>query len=192
MQLGTVSHRVRSMLFEAPNELYQLYGSLLNTTLCTPHWKQFFRSKLVSEYEISRWCTVNSPLHYTLVDIVLYYTKFLCISCRQVIITNADNYYSPMFFHEVVKGYNDSDIVMTNMVTKGSVLTVEARRSRIDLGTYAVRVDFLRKTNTSFLNSLPMRPDAHDYHDADGYFIEKLVSHHARVKHVKWIYFFHN
>jgi hypothetical protein len=107
-------------------------------------------------------------------------------------ITNADNYYSPKFFAEVVTAYPDYDIVMTDMITKGNLLNVEARRARVDLGSYAVNVDFLRRTNTSFLNALPKRADAHDYHDADGHFIERLVLHRARVKHVNSILFFHN
>jgi hypothetical protein len=189
--LKSMGFRVNTKVFEAPKSLYDKYGALINK-LCTPGWKERFLEMTYKPSDVDRFCNINSPLHYTLVDIALHYVKVNCPTCRMVLTTNADNYYSSRFFTNVIKSFPEYDVVMSNMISKGEPYTVELRRGRIDLGSYAVSVDFLRKTNTQFLNSIPIRSQARDYHDADGHFIERLVAYKARVKHINETYFFHN
>lgn len=83
-------------------------------------------------------------------------------------------------------------MIMSNMVDKGLLVRVHPARRRVDLGAFVVSVPFLRAHSLSFLNSLPVRPMANDYHDADGLFIEALTSKNASIYIDPQINFFHN
>jgi hypothetical protein len=191
-KLRPTPHRLQLKVLEAPQRIYETYGNMLNGTLCSPMHNQYFLKIGYPAHDFNRWCDVNSPLHYSLVDLALYYVTYKCPSCRQVLTTNADNSYSPDFFLELATAYSSYDIVLTDMVDRGRYFPVEPRRTQVDLGAYAVRTDFLRRTNSSFFKSLPLRPYARDYHDLDGMFIDRLVASGARVKHVKRVLFIHN
>ena len=68
-----VNHRIRVSLIEFPSVMYQTYGTYIDT-LCTESWKQQ-ALQLFHQGFIGRFCKVNSPLHYLLVDIVIEYVK---------------------------------------------------------------------------------------------------------------------
>jgi hypothetical protein len=56
------------------------------------------------------------------------------------------------------------------------------RKQHENLLALILRVDFLRKTDTQFLNSLPRRPNALDYFNVHTYILERLVFYKAKVK----------
>jgi hypothetical protein len=191
-------HRITANLFELPESLYKSREHIIDK-LCTNDWKYLFEKiQKFKSKDINRWCSVNSPLHYTLCDAALWYLNKYCDTCRYVMTTNADNGYSPVFFEKIfqmsnVSYWTDSfDIALVNMVTKGKTVNVIPKKGYLDLGSYIVRMDFIRKHNMSFLSSLPPYPDASNYHDADFFFFEKAVRRGARLSFIKDTLFFHN
>lgn len=190
------STNIRVVLMDFPGWVYDQYGSEL-AILCSSRLKHLLDESF-SQADISRHCNVNSPLHYLLVDIALYYVLNKCQTCKQIMVTNADNHYSAQFLNNTLRimenprGKFNFDVVMTNMVSRGQLLYVKAQRRHVDLGAYIVRTEFLAKHGISFLGALPERPQANDYHDADGYFIEQLRSAGARIHISQEFFFFHD
>ena len=187
-----VTHHIRVSLIEFPSWVYQTYGNYIDT-LCTEFWKQQALQQFHVGF-IGRFCKVNSPLHYLLVDIGLEYVKTNLYSYSYwIIITNADNYYFPQFFDHLMKWKNSSvDVLMTNMIHNGNLFPTLFKKSKTDLGSYAIKSNFLKKTNITFLNSLPFRSNPIHYHEADGYFLEKLISLNANTHKEDSYSFAHN
>lgn len=187
---------MRVVLMDFPAWVYSQHGSVLST-LCSSRLRHLL-DQTFPESDIRRHCNVNSPLHYLLVDIALYYVLNKCESCKQVLVTNADNHYSTTFWNttllemESPRGSMRYDVVITNMISRGKVFPVKAERRHVDLGAYIVSTDFLRKTSISFLSALPHRAQANDYHDADGHFIDHLRESGARIKICSDYLFFHD
>ena len=184
---------MRVSLVYFPRWLYDKYGVFLDR-MCSPRWKYTaLKFDIHTAKLVSRYCDVNSPIHYLLVDLVLHYVLTSMTSCQWIVTTNADNFYSPLFFQLVadtnVRSY---DVVMANMITKGEPYDTKPKIAGVDLGAYAVSTSFLRLTNASFLNSLPSTVDPQFYHDADGHFIEFVRKHDARILKSPGYYFFHN
>ena len=167
--------------------VYDTHASYLES-LCTDTLKAEM-ALVHPQGEINRFCEVNSPLHYLLVDAALVYVKKYCVSCRYLLTTNADNAYSPLFFALTA---NNSDVIMANMISKGSAVVTKAKIAYVDLGSYLASVDFLRRTGVTFLSSVPARPSARNFHDADGHFITALIDKGAQVVKVDEYLFFHN
>jgi hypothetical protein len=184
--------KVTAVPFDVPDKLIDQYSPYLET-LCSEKWKhEMISTKQHSAHDVSRHCEVNSPLHYLLVDIALHYLKKSCASCRRLIVTNADNYYSPKFFSAIASSTNDNvDVLMTNMITRGYVFPVKPEKGKIDLGAYSVSFDFIRRTGSSFLTSIPSHPQANDYHDADGHFLVNLLRYGARTSLLDEYLFYH-
>lgn len=135
--------------------IYDAHGSYL-LSLCADTIKAKM-SIVYTTREISRFCDVNSPLHYLLADAALAYVKKYSITCRYILTTNADNAYSPLFFN--LTTYN-TDVILTNMIHKGKAFLTKPAVTHIDLGAYLASVNFLRRTGVSFLSSVPLRPTA--------------------------------
>jgi hypothetical protein len=183
--------RVRVSLMEFPAWLYQEHGTYLES-LCHNDYKAR-ALKLYQPFEIVRYCSVNSPLHYLLCDLTLHYIASSVPSCQWVVTTNADNFYSMGFFDNLANtSSSEYDVMMSNMLTRGNVLETSAAVGGVDLGAYAVSMRFLNKWKSSFLNSLPTRSGPRHYHNADGHFIEHLVSKNARIKKIPGFFFIHN
>ncbi len=118
-------------------------------------------------------CEINSPLHYLLVDVVLYYITTYCINSKYLIVTNADNSYSLEFFNIFKKEENFvHDILASNMVWKGMIMQVSAEVGKIDLGGYGTSRPFLCKNGITFLNSYPDEVNAHHYHNLMVYLLQ--------------------
>jgi hypothetical protein len=184
------STHIRTTVLQVPHRIYKEYGNFLST-LCTDEYVDTSLRKGIAMADIRRHCDVNSPLHYLLVDIAIERLKHTCPNCF-LVTTNADNSYSPLFFSKVMEKTASSDVIMSNMITKGTPLAVAPQRGKLDLGSYAVRIHFIQKYNLNFLGSLNDRASARDYHDADGYFIEKLLKKGARIAVLSEYLFFHN
>jgi len=190
--IDSVHRRISVSLVQFPPWIYKHYGSYIET-LCTDSWK----NKALRLYHagfIGRFCNVNSPLHYLLVDIVLEYVKAkMKPSPYWIVITNADNYYFPNFFGHL-KEWKDSkiDVLMVNMIHNGILFPTSFKKSSTDLGAYAVKSNFLIKTNVSFLSSLPVRSNAINYHEADGHFLENVLSLNAMTHKIDDYNFAHN
>jgi hypothetical protein len=167
---------VQVLPMDVPDWIFDRYGSYV-LELCSERWKTaVIASKLHSAMDVSRHCEINSPLHYLLVDIALHHILQSCSSCHRLLVTNADNLYSPRFFDTALSPSNQQfDLVITNMVTRGVIFPVQAKKGHVDLGAYATSIDFLRRTGLRFLSSLPSHPQANDYHDADGHFLVKMI-----------------
>jgi len=187
-----VTHRIQVSLVQFPSWVYQKYGIYIDS-LCTKSWMQSALTKFPPS-DISRHCDVNSPLHYLLVDVTLEYVKAtLTSNTYWLVITNADNYYIPQFFDNLVSSKDtDTDVLMVNMVHKGHLFPTTFQREKTDLGAYAIKSNFLIHSKALFLNSLPTRCNAKHYHDADGHFIENLVSLRAKVQKVEAYLFAQN
>ena len=186
-QAGMLHGQPTVSVLSISGAIYDAHESYLQS-LCTDALK----AEMALVYplsQINRFCDVNSPLHYLLVDAALVYVKKYCVSCRYLLTTNADNGYSPLFF--ALTAHN-SDVIMANMITKGSPFVTKAKIAHVDLGSYLASVDFLRRTGVTFLSSVPARPSAKNYHDADGHFITALVEKGAKVVKVDEYLFFHN
>ena len=178
-------------ILEVPEIFYQNHSTFL-PSICTAEWKASMLKNNYDEKQVGRFCGIDSPTHYLIVDVIIYMLKNQCTSCSQVIVTNADNAYSPLFFDYITTNHSIVDVAMTNMITKGKRLDVRADVGKIDLGSYAVSLDFLRKTGVTFLNSLPARAAPQHYHDADGHYIRKLREKGARMIKSEGYLFFHN
>ena len=187
---SSIKH-VRVSVMEFPAWLYLEYGSYL-ASICRSDFKTS-ALRMYSMHEVSRFCDVNSPLHYLLCDLTLHYIASFVTSCKWIITTNADNFYSAGFFENLATtNTSEHDIMMSNMLTRGTVLETQPSVGGVDLGAYAVSTTFLNKCKASFLNSLPSRSGPRQYHNADGHFIENLVSKNARIKKTKGHFFIHN
>ena len=184
------SRSSQAFLLNFPSNLYSNLDTYLHS-ICSKDYRRFMiRANKV--FELQRYCTVNSALHYLLVDITLEIIKMLCTrKDSKLLVTNADNYYSSRFFDALLANPS-ADIVMTNMVSRGSAMVTRPVVAGIDLGSYAVSISFLRKTNITFLNALPERVLPDHYHNADGHFVEHIIAHGARVKKIDEFLFFHN
>ena len=184
---------IRVSLMEFPKWLFEEYGNYLEN-ICNSDYKAKL-SKFHPNWQISRFCDVNSPLHYLLCDVTL---RFVLTSLKQskwIMVTNADNYYLPQFFDAVAgTDTKNHDIIMSDMVTAGGRMIVDSKPQvgHVDLGAYAVSSDFLRTSNVSFLGALPQRSGPQHYHDTDGYYIMNLVGKGARVRKVPGFFFIHN
>ena len=187
-----VHHRIQVSLIQFPSWIYKQYGSYIET-LCTDGWIQS-ALKIYPSSDIARHCNVNSPLHYLLVDITLEYVNAVFnLKPFWIVITNADNYYIPQFFQHLTTWKDtDTDVLMVNMVHKGHLFPTSFEREKTDLGAYAIKSDFLSKTSALFLKSLPLRCNAKHYHDADGHFIENLISLNAKVQKIEAYLFAQN
>lgn len=165
-----------------PSLIYKDYGNELKT-LCSGHYLQ----RLTDEYsagEISRYCKIDSPKHYFLVDLTIEWLRRQCKFCRYMLVTNGDNFYSYQFFSQIARHAIDNpDVIYFDFVEKNWALyNAVLRRSGTDLGAYLVTFDLLKSHNLSFLGSLPTRVTARHYHDADGYFIESVLGVPGGVK----------
>lgn len=183
--------RTQISLLTVSSEVFDRYGHALEG-LCTRVWKQMMLAKGFDEWVIDhRYCAVNSPLHYLIVDMALSYIKNFCATCLQVVVTNADNSYSPLFFKYTAEAVK-YDIAMVNMVSRGIAFNTTAAIGNVDLGAYAVSVGFLRRTGLSFLESLPARAEPQDFHDADGHFLTAMMRRGATMNKSQEFLFFHN
>jgi len=182
---------IRIDLLYIPPQMFTEYGSFVHK-LCAKHARTYFSILGFGPWEISRFCDVNSPMHYLFVDVVIEYIKSYCSQAKLVIVTNADNSYLPSFFHEILKRSQKFDVIMSNTLYSGNIMRVEAKRGSVDLGAYASSIPFLRETGITFTGSVPDKPLANDYHDADGLFIESLQAHNARFSIIDTFLFAHN
>jgi len=194
IQGGIYFTSLKTNLLDIPDWMYE-QSTVYFRNLCS----DFLQSPLSNQYNADdkdRFCTINSALHYLLVDIVIEYLKHSCTDCKSLVVTNADNYHAPAYFNKLLKASFDReyqfDITMTNMVWKGSAQYVQPHRGQADLGTFFVSLPFLRRTGINFLNALPSNPTVHDYHDADGIFIDELFFQRGRVKIDEDFLFAHN
>ena len=176
---------------DIPNHIYSNNDYILNTLCNNNYIYKVLLSGKFTPYDMSRYCWINSSIHYLLVDIIIYYITNYCINCMKLIITNSDNFYSPKFFDLIIHHFN-YDIVMTNMITRGKLLYVQPKPEHVDLGAYIINVNFLKNNSINFLNSLPMRPEPKDYHDADGHFIVNMKNNNANIKIIDDFLFYHN
>ena len=110
-------------ILKFPPWVYESRRSYLADNLCSETWKKWTREiKMYTDGQLSRFCDVNSPLHYLMVDITLAILKKKC-NAQWLIVTNADNYYSPQFFKRLHEVPISVDVFITNMVHQG-LLTI--------------------------------------------------------------------
>jgi len=181
---------VKAHVLDFPSWIYTKHSQTM-PELCSQRRKDELRSLLYPEEHIAKFCFIDSPLHYVLTDMALLYTLAHVRSSKHVMVTNADNSYSPLFYNALLSEENDKfDIITTNSILKGGILYVRPEKGQIDLGSYAVSPDFLRKTGVTFLSSLPWRPRADHYHDADGHFFVTLCKRGPLILNISAFYFY--
>ena len=162
--------------------------------LCVDDWRQKLVSGGWSKDTVRRYCEVNSPLHYHLTDRALSFVVDNCTSCKHVVVTNADNSYTPDFLQKAtaLMASGAYDIVLVNMLHRGNVIEVAPENGKLDLGCALLSIDFLRKNKLSFLSSLPQPTEPQHYHDADFWMIDNCIKHGARIGYIREVLFNHN
>jgi hypothetical protein len=177
-------------ILDVPDSLYDQYGAYIES-LCTAEQRQGIQNRGYAKESIDHMCRVNSPLHNLLSDLMLEYIKRDAASSQWLIVTDVDNSYSPEFFTFVSSVRKKADIALVNM-KKDNVVNSTSKALYAGLGSFAVSIPFLRKSGATFLSSIPLRPAAHHYHDADGHFIKALLTHGARAIKTETILFTRN
>ena len=185
------STKVHVKVLNIEKERYELYSTLLSS-LCTKEWKELEISQGFPEDHLERVCTVNSPLHYHITDIALEYTLQSCLSCNYIVITNADNTYSPNFLFSTISLLNQYDIVITDMLHMDTYVHAAPRLSQMDLGGVIFQSKYLKSAGYTFVTALPQPPEPHHYHDADYFFIKKLMGLGAHISVLHKVLFVHN
>ena len=182
-------------LVQLADNIYTFFDTELSVLCNGVYFDALLRSNI--PHHVQRFCGINSPLHYALVDLVLAeLTSQKDGPASHVLVTNADNMYSARFFENLAKELANSsvaaDYLYSGMVWKGQHFPVKPAIHGLDLGGYVVSLAFLRKNlHISFLNSIPDAPSARDYHDADGHFINQLNANGARHKMFGALDYFH-
>jgi hypothetical protein len=167
-------------ILDVPDSLYDQYGAYIES-LCTAEQRQGIQIHGYAKESIDHMCRVNSPLNNLLSDLMLEYIKRDAASSQWLIVTDVGNSYSPEFFTFVSSARDKADIALVNMIDWGKFVNSSAKASHVEPGSFAVSIPFLRKSGATFLSSIPLRPAAHHYHDADGHFIKALLTQGARA-----------
>lgn len=171
--------------------------------LCTKTWKnQMIDHQIYTIERISRICDINSPLHYFLVNLALYYINQISFKRKsihvhkdvKIIFTNADNYISQAYLHHLVSSELIAyDLVISQTVSRGNLVYFSHSIGGIDLVSMAWKLDFLYSHEVDFDTALPRRPQADDYHDNDGYlFLFVLENFNVLMKVMDKYYVMHN
>lgn len=141
--------------------------------LCTEEWRQDRLQGGYPSSALDRYCSVNSPVHYHLTDLGLFLLLRL-LPVPFLVVTNADNYYSPQFASTALGllQEGDKDLVLVDMLNRGQVLQVAAELGRMDLGCAVIRSSALlaggkEKTGRlTFSAALPSPAAPEHWHDA--------------------------
>ena len=181
--------KVDSHTIFIPEEVFVDFEPYLSS-ICSKKYSQYME-RIGRKRAVSRYCGVNSPVHYLLVDIALHAIKLSSPADAKLLVTNADNFYSPRFFTYVFK-HVTADVFMVNMVSRGKTFDTKPIIGQVDLGAYVTSLDFLKRLDIFFLNSLPSRVLPHHYHDADGHFLQSIISKGGNLMKTAEYLFFHN
>eukprot|EP01041_Mallomonas_annulata_P000468 gene468-876_t len=165
--------RLKISLMAIPPIIYDKYGSI-NAELCSEESRAGWAKAGHPPSNIATWCRINSPLHYFLVDVAMAYVKQQCLNSQLLVVTNADNYYSPNYFQAILSRVDKYDLILTNMINRNRVLNVFPKYEQVDLGAVAVSIPFLRRTGINFINSIPDPTHAGYFHSLDGFYVENL------------------
>jgi hypothetical protein len=155
---------------------------------------------------LTRYCEINNPLHYHLTDLALQSVLLSSSSFspsssnspplanQYLIITNADNFYSPKFLELTIEKMNleSLDLLLTNMIHLGKAMEVAPELGKMDLGCAVIRLEFLQRHGITFVSSLPIPTEPQHWHDADYWLIQKMIDKGARVATLPQILFNHN
>ena len=181
------------------SHLFDKYCCQLQS-LCNPSW---YHKKLSDGYPhtaLTRYCEINNPLHYHLTDLalesVLHSSLLLSnnLTYQFLIVTNADNFYSPKFLELTIQKMNleNLDLLLTNMIHLGNPMEVAPELGKMDLGCAIIRLEFLQKHEIRFVSSLPIPTEPQHWHDADYWLIHKMIDSGARVATLPQFLFNHN
>ena len=196
--------KVTAQILELP-ERYYVDNCCLLDKICTREWRERLLKGGYPPGHLDRHCTINSPLHYTLVDNALDMITSSCSQCIGLFVTNADNSYAPTFIQRTVpylSSYSSMDefrtkndtmyeMVLVDMVYYGKAFSVAPKRAQMDLGCVMISFKFFNATRTRFLSSLPVPAEPQDYHDADYWIMHHLLNVGARVQIVHELLFSH-
>jgi len=137
-------------------------------------------------------CLYENDVHYRLTDRTIDYVmrlseEYSSYSKTSVMVTNGDNVYRKSFLAQMMavpEAIAISDFVERpmNFDWRGCNASV-VEHGRIDLGASIIDINALRQHNVTFSNSVPSFPDdaaqtkrMWAFHDADFWFINKLVN----------------
>ena len=190
-------------ILNLPRSYYERYCCLL-TSLCTDEWRKRKMKENFSERTLRRYCEINSPMHYFLTDIAVDAVLHICNECAGLVITNADNFYSPTYlaktahmlssFRPFIFSSSEPqyDIILTDMVHLGQPVTTEASLGKMDLGGVLLSVPLIHSSKIRFLTSLPIPTEPQHYHDADFHFVKKLLEYGGKHIVVHQTLYTHN
>lgn len=145
---------------------------------------------------LDTYCTINSPLHYFVTDAALGQARKECIFCEYLLVTNADNCYSPDFFFKTSEQLrkSHSDVVLTNMLHRGQPIETAVASGAMDLGCVLAKFSiFTGPQQLDFTGLLPENAEPQDWHDADFWMVHSLQNIHMRkVTFLRETLFLHN
>jgi hypothetical protein len=174
---------------------YDEHCCLLDS-ICTSDWK---RGKLLRNWStesLTTYCTTNSPLHYFITDSALDKVRSECPFCGYLLVTNADNYYSPDFLKKSSNLMNVArvDIVVADMLHRGHQIEARVESGFMDLGGVLCKLSiFFGSPKLSFSSLLPENAEPQDWHDADFWMVYNLQNKFGRrVEFLRETLFVHN
>ena len=187
--------KISVRVLQLEKEKYDEHCCLLKE-ICTPEWRKEKLLRKWSSEALETYCTVNSPLHYFVTDSALEQAKRECVFCEYLVVTNADNYYSPDFFWKTsqLMDRSKTDIVLTNMLHRGMPVETIVASGAMDLGCVLSKFSiFLGSQKLGFAKLVPENAEPQDWHDADFWMVHTLQNKYNRkVSFLRETLFVHN
>lgn len=186
---------VNVRVLKLEKQQYDEHCCLLES-ICTPLWRKGKLMRNWSTDALDTYCGVNSPLHYFVTDSALNKVRQDCIFCEFLLVTNADNYYSPDFLSKASQHLisTRADVVLTDIVHHGHALESRVEVGHLDLGCVLTRFNiFLGPDKLNFTAMLPHDAEPQDWHDADFWMVYHLQTlYNRRIVFLRETLFVHN
>lgn len=163
--------------------------------ICTDDWRRGKMLRNWSTSALNTYCSINSPLHYAITDLAVSKTIDECHFCEYLLVTNADNYYSPKFMKTAVSKLEDTkaDMVLVDMVHRGALISCRVESGYMDLGGVLSRLSMFSNKAVSFSSLIPENAEPQDWHDADFWMVYNLQQkYNRRITFVREALFVHN
>lgn len=184
--------KVAVNVLDLPLRFYETHCCHL-VSLCTEEWRNVKLADGWPAAALDRYCNINTPLHYYVTDAALRHALSSCKNCIGVVITNADNFYAPAYVSENIKLLSaGADVVLTDMVHRGSAIAVRPESGYMDLGAVMFNTAFLKSSSMNFVSSLPRPTEPQHWHDADFWLVQRLLEKGAQLQYVRKYLFTHN
>jgi hypothetical protein len=140
------------------------------------------------EFLFQKICADNEG-HYLATDSGLS-RALKCQECSHILVTNADNLYSPNFLKYLF--YSTANIILYSFFHFDSNAVVHAypKLGNVDLGGMIFDKHLIVAKNMSFIKSIPVPVEPRYFHDADWHFLKSFLAK-THILLVQVVHFFH-